>query len=96
LKVVSSSSLITSNGSPYATGPLYRLSVCNAGVLWPNGWMDQHATWYGDKGLGPGDIVLDEDPAPPPNGKGHSNPHFSALVANRSPISATAELYKSS
>jgi len=25
--------------------PVY-LSVCNVGVLWPNGWMDQEATWY--------------------------------------------------
>jgi len=22
------------------------LSVCNIGVLWPNGWMDQDTTWY--------------------------------------------------
>ena len=22
------------------------LSVCNIGVLWPNGWMDQGSTWY--------------------------------------------------
>ena len=22
------------------------LSVCDVGVLWPNGWMDQDATWY--------------------------------------------------
>jgi len=22
------------------------LSVCNVGALWPNGWMDQDATWY--------------------------------------------------
>jgi len=29
-------------------------------------------------GIGPGDVVLDEDPAPPPN-KGHS-PQFSAHV----------------
>jgi len=33
------------------------LSVCNVGVLWPNGWMDQDATWYTEVGLG--DIVLD-------------------------------------
>jgi len=41
-------------------------------------------------GLGPGHIVLDRDPAPPP--KGHS-PQFSAHVYcdKRSPISATAE-----
>jgi len=31
-------------------------------------------------GLGPGDIMLDEDPAPPPKKKGHSSPHFSAHV----------------
>ena len=34
--------------------------------LWPNGWMEQDATWYGI-GLSPGHIVLDGDPAPPPN-----------------------------
>ena len=22
------------------------LSVSDVGVLWPNGWMDQYATWY--------------------------------------------------
>jgi len=32
------------NGSPYATGPLSCLSVCNVGVLFPNGLMDQDAT----------------------------------------------------
>jgi len=35
---------ITSNNPPYATGPLSVLSVCNIGVLWPNGGMDQDAT----------------------------------------------------
>ena len=25
------------------------LSICNVGVLWPNGWMDQVATWYGGR-----------------------------------------------
>ena len=25
------------------------LSVCNVGVLQPNGWMDQDATWYGGR-----------------------------------------------
>ena len=23
--------------------------VCNVDVLWPNGWMDQDSTWYGDR-----------------------------------------------
>ena len=27
-------------------------------LLWPNGWIDQDATWYGGIGLGQGDIVL--------------------------------------
>jgi len=36
--------------SPYAIGPLSCLScpvlsVCNVGVLWSNGWMDQDETW---------------------------------------------------
>ena len=25
------------------------LSVCNVGVLWPNGWMDQDETWHGGR-----------------------------------------------
>jgi len=25
------------------------LSVCDVGVLWPNGWMDYDATWYGSR-----------------------------------------------
>jgi len=37
------------NGSPYAMGPL-SMSVClQRCVLWPNGWMDQDATWYGGR-----------------------------------------------
>jgi len=47
----------------YTTVVLPFLSVCNVGVLWPNGWMDQHAACYGGR-LSPGDIALDEDPAP--------------------------------
>jgi len=38
-------------------------------------------------GLGPGNVVLDGDPAP--HGNAQQPPHFSA---NRSPISATTEL----
>jgi len=38
--------------------------VCDVGVLWPNGWMDQDATWFGDRPRS-GHIMLDEDPAPP-------------------------------
>ena len=48
-------------------------SVCDVGALWPNGWMDQDETekYKMTKlgmpvGLGPRHIVLDGDPAPPP------------------------------
>jgi len=35
-------------------------------LLWPNGWVDQDATWYREVDLGPGDVVMDGDPALPP------------------------------
>ena len=45
-------------------------------------------------GLGPGDIVLDGDSATPTE-RGTAAPHFRymSIVAKRSPISATAELF---
>jgi len=45
-------------------------------------------------GLGPGDIVLDGDPAPPQKKSTGSLPTFRpmSIVVKRSPISATAEL----
>jgi len=38
-------------------------------LLWLNGWIEQDGAWYGGCCLGPGDIVLDGDPAPPPQKK---------------------------
>ena len=54
------------------------------------GWIKM--TLGTEVGLGPGDIVLNRDPATPKE-MGHS-PQFLAMsiVAKRSPISATAEL----
>jgi len=52
------------------------LSVCDVGVLWPNGWMDQHETCHAGRPP-PSHIVLHGDPAP--TKKGHS-PQFSAHV----------------
>jgi len=47
-------------------------------------------------GHGPGDTLLDGDPAPHGNGQGHSSPSPTfrpmSTVDKRSPISATAEL----
>ena len=61
-------------------------------LLWPNGLMDEDATWY-EVDLGPGHIVLDGDLAPPLR-KGHSSPPLfvPCLLWPRSPIPATAEL----
>jgi len=119
----------------YQTAVCPVLSVCDFGVLWPNSWMDQDATWYEGRpqlrphcatwgpsspqkkgaqppflahvycsqmagwirvplstevGLCWGDIVLDEDPAPPTK-TGTAAPTFwpMSTVAKRSPISET-------
>jgi len=45
--------------------------IFGACLLWPNGWMDQDATWYGGR-PSPGDFVLDRDLAPPEN---RAQPH---------------------
>jgi len=63
---------LTSNGSPNATGPTVVLSVCNVGMLWPNGWMDQDATWYGGRPR-PRPHCVRWRPSFP-HGKGHSSP----------------------
>ena len=44
-------------------------------LLWSNGWMNQDVTWYG-LGLGPGDFVLDGDPAPPSPKEGGRTPQI--------------------
>jgi len=63
-------------GSPYATGPMSRLSVlslCNARwCLWLNGWMDQDATWCGGRPR-PRRYCVRCGPSFP-HGKGHTNP----------------------
>jgi len=61
-------------------------------LLWPNGWMDEDATWYGSRPR-PRPHCIRRAPSSPR--KGHSSPHplFSpCLLWLRSPISATAEL----
>jgi len=49
------------------------LSVCDVGVLWPNGWMNQDATWYGGRPR----PRPHGDPAPsPPRERGREAPSF--------------------
>ena len=67
------------------------LSVCNVDVLWPNGWMDQDATWY--RGRPPPRRHRVRWGPSSPYVKGYSSPPLfgTSIAAKRSPISATAE-----
>jgi len=47
-------------------------------TFWPNGLMDQYATWYGGRPQ-PRHIILEEDPASSSR-KGHCGLHLSAHV----------------
>jgi len=48
------------------------LSVCNVGVLWPNGWADQDATWYIGRPRSKQHCVRWAPSSP--HGKGHCSP----------------------
>ena len=71
----------------HSTPPFF--SPC---LLWPNGWMDQDATGYEGRPR-PRPHCLRWGPSSPPK-TGHSHPIFwpVSIVANRLPISGTAEL----
>jgi len=70
------------NSLPFAIGPLSVLSVCpvclsvlsvcNVGVLWPNGWMDQDEAWHAGRPRSWPHCVK-WGPSSPPS-KGHSPP----------------------
>ena len=65
-------------------------SVCNVSELWPNGWIDQNATWYGGRPW-PRRHCVRWGPNTPK--KLAQQPHYSiSVLAKWSPISATAEL----
>jgi len=49
-------------------------------LLWPNGRMDQDATWYGGRPLPRPHCVRWGLSSIPPRKQGHSSPHFSAHV----------------
>jgi len=68
-------------------------------VLWPNGWMDQDATWYGVR-LGTGVVVLILGPSSPTERDTALTaaviraPTFRpmCIMAKRSPVSSAAEI----
>ena len=74
---------VTSNCSPYATGPLSCLSVTLMYYGQTAGWIKMPLDI--EVGLGPGHIVLDGNPALP-NEKGHSSPPLTFSVYGRSRI----------
>jgi len=56
------------------------LSVCDVGVLWPNGWMDQDGTWHVGRPW-PGPHCATWRPSSPSSKMGYiSPPQFSAHV----------------
>ena len=64
---------------------------CNVGILWPNGLMNQDATWYGGRPR-PRRHCVRWGPSSSTE-RVQQLPHFSAHFSlTRSPISATAEL----
>jgi len=81
--------------SPYAIGLLSACPVCpvcDVGVLWPNGWMDQGETWHGGRPR-PRPYCVRWGNRGPSSPKEALPPNFwpVSIVARRSPISATAE-----
>jgi len=63
--------------------------VCNVGVLWLNGWMDQDATWYGDRPRSRPYCVRWRPSSPRERDTAAPTFRPMSIVAKRSPISAT-------
>ena len=57
------------------------LTVCDVGVLWPNGWMDQDETWHAARPR-PWPDCVNGDPAPSPHKRGTA-PNFRPVSAGR-------------
>jgi len=74
---------VTTNGSPYATGPMSCLSVtlmcCGQKAAWIKMPLDTVGT---EVVLGRGDIVLDSNSAPLPTERGIAFRHMSVLWPN--------------
>jgi len=67
---------ILSDRCPVCLSVLPGCPVCDVGVLWPSGWMDQDETWQAGRPL-PQPHYVKGDPAPPSKG---THPQFSAHV----------------
>ena len=47
---------IVLDGDPAPFPKRDRAPIFGPCLLWPNGWMDEHATWYRSIDLGPGTL----------------------------------------
>jgi len=56
------------------------LSVCDVGVLWPNGWIDQAKTWHGGRPESMRHCVRLGPSSPPAKNSTAASPHISAHV----------------
>ena len=56
------------------------LSVCNVGLLWPNGWVDQDVTWYGGRPQ-PRPHCVRWGPSSPRKGAQQSHPLFDPCLS---------------
>jgi len=82
--------------TPRKKGTLTPRPISGPCLLWPNGWMDEDANWYGNRPR-PRPHCIRRGPSSPR--KGHSSPPLFGLCLlwPRSPISGAAELlYKRS
>jgi len=62
---------------PFVLSILSCLSLCDIGLLWPNGWVDQYETWHAGRPRPRPHCVRWGPTSPSPKG---NNPQFSAHV----------------
>jgi len=67
------------------------LSVCDVGVFWPNGWMDEDETWHGGRPRPRSHCVRWGPSSFLPKGAQPPNFRPMSIVTKRLPISANAE-----
>ena len=94
MEVGSAQSTLYSMGPryPQKKGHTHPHPIFGPCLLWPNGWMDQDATWYGSRRRQNWNILLDGVPAL--GERDTAGPSFGpCLLWPRSPISATVELF---
>ena len=78
LSIVSDIAVFVLKGTLNSNQPI--LSVCNSGVLWPNGWMDQDENWHGVRSR-PRTHCVRWGPSSPPRKGAQQPPLFGPLCS---------------